>query len=122
MQRQLFGRCSQGRVDGIARVKGGIDDLRLTGGGTKSDGFAQIMTDIQNCHASPMDAARAAQAAGAKSLVLYHLVPPVPVRLIERKFLGDAPGAFDGDLRLANDGMMISLPAGGSSINFSNAF
>jgi xylulokinase len=27
-------------------IKGGITDLRLTGGGTKSDGFAQIMTDI----------------------------------------------------------------------------
>lgn len=83
---------------------------------------AQIMTDIQNYHASPADAARAAQAAGAKSLVLYHLVPPVPVRLIERKFLGDAPDAFDGDMRLANDGMMVSLPAGGKSIDFSNAF
>ncbi|MDP3907184.1 MBL fold metallo-hydrolase [Novosphingobium sp.] len=83
---------------------------------------AQIMTDIQNYHASPVDAARAAQTAGAKALVLYHLVPPVPVRLIERKFLGDAPAAFDGDLRLAEDGMMISLPAGGKSIDFSNAF
>jgi xylulokinase len=27
-------------------IDGGITDLRLTGGGTKSDGFAQIMTDI----------------------------------------------------------------------------
>jgi xylulokinase len=27
-------------------IKGGITDLRLTGGGTKSDGFVQIMTDI----------------------------------------------------------------------------
>jgi len=27
-------------------IKGGINDLRLTGGGTKSNGFAQIMTDI----------------------------------------------------------------------------
>ena len=27
-------------------IKGGITDLRLTGGGTKSDGFAQVMTDI----------------------------------------------------------------------------
>ena len=27
-------------------IEGGITDLRLTGGGTKSDGFAQIMTDI----------------------------------------------------------------------------
>ena len=83
---------------------------------------AKIMADIPDYHASPADAARAAQTAGAKALVLYHLVPPVPVRLIERKFLGDAPKAFDGDLRLAHDGMMISLPAGEKSIDYTNAF
>lgn len=27
-------------------IEGGITDFRLTGGGTKSDGFAQIMTDV----------------------------------------------------------------------------
>jgi xylulokinase len=27
-------------------IEGGINDFRLTGGGTKSDGFAQIMTDV----------------------------------------------------------------------------
>ncbi len=27
-------------------VEGGITDFRLTGGGTKSNGFAQIMTDV----------------------------------------------------------------------------
>lgn len=27
-------------------IDGGIDDFRLTGGGTKSDGFVQIMTDV----------------------------------------------------------------------------
>lgn len=83
---------------------------------------AKIMADIPDYHASPADAARAAQAAGAKALVLYHLVPPVPVRLIERKFLVDAPDAFDGDLRLAHDGMMVSLPAGKKSIDYTNVF
>ena len=81
---------------------------------------AQIMTDIQNYHASPVDAARAAEAAGASTLVLYHLVPPVPVRLIERLFVGDAPAAFSGRLELAEDGMLISLPAGGKSVQISN--
>lgn len=81
---------------------------------------AQIMTDIQNYHASPVDAARAAEAAGASTLVLYHLVPPVPARLIERLFVGDAPAAFSGRLELAEDGMLISLPAGGKSVQISN--
>ncbi|MDX1703821.1 MAG: MBL fold metallo-hydrolase, partial [Altererythrobacter ishigakiensis] len=54
---------------------------------------------------------RVAQLAGAKALVLYHLVPAPPVRLIEPAFLGDAEKHFDGRLELAEDGMLISLPA-----------
>ncbi|MCB2057036.1 MAG: MBL fold metallo-hydrolase, partial [Novosphingobium sp.] len=63
---------------------------------------AQIMSDIQNYHASPEDAARAAREAGVNTLVLYHLVPPVPARLIEPLFLGDAPKEFSGTLRLGH--------------------
>ncbi len=83
---------------------------------------AQIMTDIQNYHASPEDAARTAREAGAATLVLYHLVPSPPARLIEPLFLGDAQRHFGGRIKLAQDGMMISLPAGGKAITFTNAF
>lgn len=83
---------------------------------------AQIMTDIQNYHASPEDAARAASAAGVNTLVLYHLVPAPPARLIEPLFLGDAPKLFGGTLKLAQDGMIISLPAGGKAVKFSSGF
>ena len=72
---------------------------------------AQIMADIPDYHTSPEDAARVAQLAGAKALVLYHLVPAPPVRMIEPAFLGDAEEHFDGRLELAEDGMLISLPA-----------
>jgi ribonuclease Z len=83
---------------------------------------AQIMTDIQNYHASPEDAARAAREAGVKALVLYHLVPAPPVKLIEPLFLGDAPKQFSGTLKLAADGMIVSLPAGSGAVNFTSAF
>lgn len=83
---------------------------------------AQIMSDIQNYHASPEDAARAARAAGVSTLVLYHLVPPVPARLIEPLFLGDAPKEFSGTLRLAHDGMIVSLPTGDKQVKFSEGF
>lgn len=85
-------------------------------------GNAQIMHDIQGYHSSPEDAARAAKEAGAKALVLYHLVPAPPARLIEPLFLGDAPKVYSGPLKLAQDGMMISLPAGSQDVKFSNAF
>jgi ribonuclease Z len=83
---------------------------------------AQIMSDIQNYHASPADAARAAREAGVQALVLYHLVPPLPAKLIETKFLGDAPKRFPGTLKIAEDGMIVSLPADGKAINFSQVF
>lgn len=83
---------------------------------------AKIMGDIQGYHASPEDAARSAREAGAKALVLYHLVPAPPARLIEPLFLGDAPKAYAGTLKLAQDGMLISIPAGSQEVKFSKAF
>lgn len=83
---------------------------------------AQIMKDIQNYHASPEDAARSAREAGVQALVLYHLVPAPPVRLIEPMFLGDAPKVFSGTLRLADDGMLIHLPASSKALEFTSAF
>lgn len=81
---------------------------------------ARIMADIPGYHASPEDAARAAATAGAKSLVFYHMVPAPPAKLIERLFVGDAPKLFNGDLRLARDGMIVSLPTGGQAVNYSS--
>lgn len=83
---------------------------------------AQIMTDIQNYHASPEDAARAANEAGVQALVLYHLVPAPPGRLIEPLFLGQAPKLFGGTLRVAQDGMIVSLPAESKAVKFSSGF
>lgn len=83
---------------------------------------AQIMHDIQNYHASPEDAARSAKEAGVNTLVLYHLVPPLPSKLIEPMFLGNAPSIFGGQLLVGKDGMIISLPAGGKAVNVSSAW
>ncbi len=83
---------------------------------------AQIMHDIQGYHASPEDAARAAKEAGANTLVLYHLVPPLPSKLIEPMFLGNAPKVFTGQLLVGHDGMIVSLPAGGKDVNVSSAW
>jgi ribonuclease Z len=83
---------------------------------------AQIMHDILDYHASPEDAARAAREAGVSNLVLYHLVPPLPARLIEPMFLGDAPKVYTGTLKLARDGMIVSLPAGGKDVKFSQSW
>lgn len=77
---------------------------------------ARIMADILSYHASPEDAARAAADAKARLLVLYHLVPPLPSRLLNAAFLGDAPKRFDGPIIVGEDGLLVSLPAGGTQI------
>ena len=76
------------------------------------------MIDIQDYHASPQDAARAAQNARAKALVLYHLVPSVPSGVMEAAFVGDAGKLFDGTLKVSRDGMLVSLPVGSKAIDF----
>jgi ribonuclease Z len=83
---------------------------------------AQIMSDIQNYHASPGDAVRAAKEAGVSTLVLYHLVPPLPSAIVEPMFLGDAPRQFSGTLKVGQDGMIVSLPAGSKAVKFSQVF
>ena len=80
--------------------------------------LAKIMTDIPDYHATPLEAAQIAERAGASTLVLYHMVPGPPVALMNEAFLGGARDAFSGDLELAKDGMIVSLPAGKSAIKF----
>ena len=79
-------------------------------------GSAQITRDILNYHASPEDAARAAQRAGVGHLILTHLVPPLPSSYFYPAFLGDAPELFDGPISVGEDGMLFSLPAGSDEI------
>lgn len=70
----------------------------------------KILEDIVDYHATPEDAARAAQMAGARELVLTHVAPPLPTRLFYPAFLGDAPDIFDGPVTVGEDGMIFSFP------------
>ena len=49
---------------------------------------AKIFDDILDYHTDPEEAAKAAQEAGAGELVLYHIVPQLPVKILESVFLG----------------------------------
>lgn len=82
---------------------------------------AQIMHDIQGYHSSPEDAARVAQQAGARLLVLYHLVPPLPSGFMDAAFMSDAPGKFGGRIVVGRDGLRIDLPAGSKDIETHHA-
>lgn len=75
-------------------------------------GLAIILGDILDYHATPADAARAAQDAGAGHLVFYHTVPPLPSRALNALFIKDAKPLFDGPMEVAEDGLLYFLPAG----------
>lgn len=77
---------------------------------------AQIMHDIVNYHTTPEEAAQQATAAGVRYLVLNHIVPPVPTRLAYPAFLGNAAQLFQNPVVVGEDGMLFSLPVGGTDI------
>ena len=79
--------------------------------------ISKVMGDIVDYHASPEDAARAAAEVKAKQLVLYHITPPLPSALLDVAFIGDAPRHFAGPIKVAEDGLLVSLPAGTTTIN-----
>lgn len=78
---------------------------------------AQITRDIQNYHTTPEQVAALAKQAGVRMLVLTHIAPPVPMRLFEAAFLGDAPKIYAGPIRIAQDGLLLHLPAGSTAID-----
>tara|TARA_R110002072_G_scaffold37019_1_gene108726 strand:+ start:6260 stop:7366 length:1107 start_codon:yes stop_codon:yes gene_type:complete len=77
-----------------------------------------IMVDIRDYHTTPEQAAAAASAAQAQTLVLNHIVPALPSRSLHPAFLGNAATAFTGPIRIAEDGMVVSLVAGGDDATF----
>ncbi len=81
--------------------------------------IAKITADIPNYHASPVEAAEVAQAAGAKHLLFYHVIPPLPLPGLDVVFLEGVSDAFRGGVTLGQDGTMISLPSGSDAVEVS---
>lgn len=77
--------------------------------------MARIMHDILDYHTSPEKAAAIAADAGARYLLLYHIVPPLPA-FFDKAFLGDAGDYFDGPIKIGTDGFLLSLPEGTDEI------
>ena len=115
----------------LARAAKGVDvlfhealDRELVGkmkAAAKRNGapaIAKVMSDIPSYHASPVEAARIAKLAGAKMLVYYHTIPPMPFRIVERLFLEGTGEAYGGDIRISRDGDRIDLPAGSKAIEY----
>ncbi|MEW5685368.1 MAG: MBL fold metallo-hydrolase [Pseudomonadota bacterium] len=78
--------------------------------------IAKIMGDIQDYHVSPTEAAGMANKAGAKLLVLYHLIPAPDNAILESIFTRGMDGVRKGGWDLAEDGSLYTLPVGSADI------
>lgn len=85
-------------------------------------GLAKILADIPSYHTSPEAAATIAERSGAKLLLLTHIIPPLPISILERPFLGDARARFHGRLILGRDGDALVLPVGSQAIDKERRF
>jgi ribonuclease Z len=72
----------------------------------------QIARDVLTYHASPVEVAETAQNVGAKHLLYYHIVPPLPIPGLGSVFLEGVSDAYGGRVTLGRDGTTISLPSG----------
>ncbi|OYY90412.1 MAG: MBL fold metallo-hydrolase [Sphingomonas sp. 28-66-16] len=81
-----------------------------------------IFHDIRNYHTAPEQAAGIAERAGARLLLLTHIVPPLPYAILEGPFLGDARSRFHGRLIVGHDGDEVLLPANSKAIEFERRF
>lgn len=88
-----------------------VETIGTTLGERGLENQATIFEDILDYHTDPEEAARAAQEAGVDHLVYYHIVPQLPVKMLESVFVGDSKSIFDGKITVGADGMVFSLPA-----------
>ena len=82
--------------------------------------LAKIMHDIPDYHTTPEQAAGIAARAGVGFLLLDHIVPPLPLRILEGPFLGKARTIYKGPLHVGQDGDLVSMPVGSKVTTFRN--
>ena len=83
-----------------------------------NDLISKILFDVQDYHTDPVDAAKAANEAGVKHLIFYHLAPAPTIWLVEDMFVRGVNSIRD-DWTLSDDGTMVVLPANSEEIKIS---
>jgi len=78
--------------------------------------LSDVAHDIQDYHISPKDAAIVAREAGIDQLVLTHILPPIPSKILEAGFTKEARAVYDGEIYISNDGTMIKMPVNSDDI------
>jgi ribonuclease Z len=77
---------------------------------------AKIALDIPSYHTSPLETAELAHEAGVKHLLLYHVLPPLPVTGLEAAFVEGMDDVYSGPITVGRDGTFVSMPSGSDEI------
>jgi ribonuclease Z len=83
------------------------------------DRVATITRDILDYHTTPVQAAELAESAGARHLLYYHIVPPLPLPGLDVVFLEGVSDAYAGGVTLGRDGSMVSMPSRSKDLDVS---
>ncbi|MFN8641470.1 MAG: MBL fold metallo-hydrolase [Candidatus Binatia bacterium] len=94
---EALNRDMMGRIAGIVSTHG-------------NPRIGKMANDTLTYHTSPVEAAEVARDAGAKKLVLTHMVPPPRNFLVRRMFMAGTDGIFSGEIVLGEDGQRFTLP------------
>jgi len=78
--------------------------------------LSDVAHDIQDYHISPEEAAVVAREAGIDQLVLTHILPPIPSKILEAGFTKEAREIYDKEIYVSNDGTMIIMPVDSDDI------
>ncbi len=78
--------------------------------------IATVADDILTYHTFPEEAARIAQEADVRYLVMHHIIPPMPMNFLNSAFLGDSNQYYKGPITVGEDGMMFSMPPNSDTI------
>jgi ribonuclease Z len=99
------------------------DMTRMLSAGLKAQGqprMGSILGDTVSYHTTPVEAAEIAKAAGVKQLVLTHLTQAGLPFFTPQAFTRGIDAVGFPDWRLADDGLTLDLPVGGSEIRFAH--
>jgi len=90
-----------------------VEELQRASAKAGAANSAQIFADIPSYHTTPVEAARAANEAGAQWLVLSHLTPSPDNAIAKRIFMRGVRQERGRNVKLAEDGLLIRLPEAG---------
>jgi ribonuclease Z len=82
--------------------------------------LSTVYYDIQDYHASPIEAAQAANEANVKELIFYHLTPTPQNFLAKIIFVRGVNEVRPNNWSLADDGTMAILPVGSEKVEITN--